>query len=168
MYLPTVHKGSGLIEVLVALLVLSIAILGFVGLQLRAASATAEAMNHVDAMNVAADMAERMRANPLAKNTYISNLNEAVQNTSTMTCISSSCSSTQFANFDTANAIAFANGNGLKIAAPLCGGTGSANCLVVAWGKTNASRGTQTSDCINSSTNTYVADSNCIIMELYK
>lgn len=61
-----IQKGAGMIEVLVALLLLAIGVLGFTALQLRAVEATNEALNRVQAMNIARDFAERIRINPYA------------------------------------------------------------------------------------------------------
>ena len=46
------HKGAGLMEVLVALVLLSIAVLGFVALQIRAIAASNEASMNVQATNM--------------------------------------------------------------------------------------------------------------------
>ena len=54
------QKGVGLLDILVALLLLAIAVLGFVALQLRAVEATAEGANRIQAMNIARDLAERL------------------------------------------------------------------------------------------------------------
>lgn len=60
------QRGVGMVEVLVALLLLAIGVLGFTALQLRAVSASMEASNQVLALNLARDLTERMRANPQA------------------------------------------------------------------------------------------------------
>ena len=60
------QKGVGLLDILVALLLLAIAVLGFVALQLRAVEATAEGANRIQAMNIARDLAEKMRINSSA------------------------------------------------------------------------------------------------------
>lgn len=60
------QAGVGMIEVLVALLLLAVGILGFTALQLRAVEATNEAMKRIQAMNIARDFAERIRVNPYA------------------------------------------------------------------------------------------------------
>jgi len=57
------QTGVGLVEVLVALVLLSIAVLGFVALQIRAITASNEATMNVQATNIARDLAERMRMN---------------------------------------------------------------------------------------------------------
>lgn len=60
------QQGVGMIEVLVALLLLAIGVIGFAALQLRAVDATNEALSRVQAMNLARDLAERIRINPYA------------------------------------------------------------------------------------------------------
>lgn len=59
------NQGVGMVEVLVALTLLAIGVLGFTALQLRAVDATAEANNRIQAMNLARDLAERIRATKL-------------------------------------------------------------------------------------------------------
>ena len=51
------QRGVGIVEVMVALLLLAIGVLGFTALQLRAVSASMEAGNQVAALNIARDRA---------------------------------------------------------------------------------------------------------------
>ena len=57
------QTGVGLVEIMVALLLLAVAVLGFVALQVRAIAASEEAGQNVQAMNLARDLSERMRMN---------------------------------------------------------------------------------------------------------
>ena len=57
-------RGVGLIEVLIALLVLSVGLLGVVGMQVTAKKANYEAVQRTTAAHLAADLIERVRANP--------------------------------------------------------------------------------------------------------
>jgi len=57
-------RGSTLIEVLVALLLLSIGGLGFIALQLKTVSTVNDAFNRTQALIIAQDVIERIRANP--------------------------------------------------------------------------------------------------------
>ncbi|ENW26250.1 type IV pilus modification protein PilV [Acinetobacter lwoffii NCTC 5866 = CIP 64.10 = NIPH 512] len=59
----TTQQGVGLVEVLVALILLSIGVLGFSMLQIRAMDASLDASKRIQAMNLARDLSERMRAN---------------------------------------------------------------------------------------------------------
>lgn len=62
----TYQRGVGLIEVMVAVLLLSIAILGFSALQVRAVSATDESLVRTKSMTLVRNLAEVMRAYPEA------------------------------------------------------------------------------------------------------
>ena len=57
------QKGVGMMEVLVAMVILSIAILGFVALQVRATAATDEALNRSDSLVILNGLAEKIRIN---------------------------------------------------------------------------------------------------------
>ena len=59
------QQGVGLMEVLVALLLLAIGVLGYTALQLRAVDASAEAMSRSQGMLILRGLAENIRANPL-------------------------------------------------------------------------------------------------------
>ena len=71
------QQGVGLIEVLVALLILAIGVMGFIALQYRAIEATAESGSRIQAINLARDLAERMRVNRGAEEVYAFQLNTA-------------------------------------------------------------------------------------------
>lgn len=60
------QRGVGLVEVLVAVLLLSIAVLGFSALQVRAISATDESLVRTKSMTVVRNLSEVMRAYPQA------------------------------------------------------------------------------------------------------
>ena len=60
------QQGVGLVEVLVAVLLLSVAVLGFSALQVRAISATDESLVRTKSLTVVRNLAEIMRAYPEA------------------------------------------------------------------------------------------------------
>lgn len=60
------EQGIGLVEVLVAVLLLSVAVLGFSALQMRAISATDESLVRTKSLTVVRNLAEVMRAYPEA------------------------------------------------------------------------------------------------------
>lgn len=163
------QKGVGMMEVLVALLILAIAVLGFTALQFRAISSTDEALQKVNAMDLARDLAERIRANRSAASTYVSNMNASSQTSAVSTsCLGSTvCTSDQMANYDTAQIMTRANALGMKIAVPNCqvSGTVTRRCIYVSWNKTQPTDGTNTTDCTNGGS--YQPTASCVIMELY-
>lgn len=60
------QRGVGLVEVLVAVLLLSVAVLGFSALQIKAVSATDESLVRTKSMTVVRNLSEVMRAYPEA------------------------------------------------------------------------------------------------------
>lgn len=69
-HLPVRQAGVGLIEVAIAILVLSIGALGLAGLQVTAKRAGFDAVQRSEATALAADLLERMRANRQALSAY--------------------------------------------------------------------------------------------------
>lgn len=64
------QRGFSFFEVLIAALIMGIGVLGFVGLQVRALDSTGIAHFRSQATVIAADLAERIRMNPTALDTY--------------------------------------------------------------------------------------------------
>ncbi|WP_227671408.1 type IV pilus modification protein PilV [Psychrobacter sp. 72-O-c] len=62
----TYQRGVGLVEVLVAVLLLSVAVLGFSALQMRAITATDESLVRTKSLTIVRNLAEVMRAYPEA------------------------------------------------------------------------------------------------------
>lgn len=161
------QQGVGLIEILVALLVLAIGILGFVALQYRAVEASSEATNRVQAINIARDMAERIRINRDAIEAYKTQTGTASnQSTFATNCITTACSSNDLADFDVSQVTTRALTLGMTVNMRTCSGNSDGrNCIYVAWGDTSATNGTGIGDCTNGTT--YNSASTCIVMEAY-
>lgn len=167
------EKGVGMIEVLVALLLLAIGVMGFTALQLKAVDATNEAMSKIEAMNVARDVAERIRVNKNGLATYISELNKTTQATLSTAglkkCLGSNvCSVTDMAKYDAAQIISQAQDTAMQIALPNCQVTGSVNrvCIYVAWGGTKPINHAADPDACTFG-GAYLPEAKCIVMELY-
>lgn len=131
------QRGVGLMEVLVALLVLSVGVLGYAGLQLRALDSTDETYMRSQAMAVAQDAVERMMANPGAASVYEteSNWGSAAAASLPQTCLTQNCTAAQIAAWDIAQLTWYANdllSQGV-VGVEDCA-TGSSQCVVVAWG----------------------------------
>lgn len=167
------QKGVGLIEVLVALLVLAVGILGFVALQYRAVEATSEAINRVQAMNVARDLAERIRANRDGLDDYVTQAaNADTLDDVTVDCIGDVCTVTELADFDVKQVKEKASNLGMTVNMLSCAGNrDERNCIYVAWGDTQADDAIAASDPDGSNYCTkgtaYLSTSTCVIMETY-
>ena len=153
------QTGVGLVEVLVALVLLSIAVLGFVALQIRAITASNEATMNVQATNIARDLAERMRMNRTGLAGYVAN-------TDTTDCATAFCDPEVMAKYDFRLVSSRAADLGMNMNVLNCqGSTLVRKCIYVAWEGTTATNGTGSSDCTNGAA--YVPNAKCIIMEVY-
>ncbi len=161
------QRGVGLMEVLVALVILSIAILGFAALQLRAVSASLEAGNNIHATNLARDLAERMRLNRSGFATYrAAATNVELNGAASTACETAACDATTLANYDLSQVRKKATDAGMQIAILPCQGTTlKRSCIYVSWDDTNPTNGSGANDCTNGTR--YRTNAKCIIMETY-
>lgn len=94
------QRGAGLIEVMVALLVLAIGLLGFAAMQTQGISQGQKAYLHSQAIFAAQDMVERMRANPIATSSYALSFTDSAP--SGTDCSAADCSPAALAGWDQA------------------------------------------------------------------
>lgn len=170
------QRGAGLLEVLVALLLLAVAVLGFVALQLRAVEGTIEGSNRIQAINIARDLSEKIRMNDSStaiaayKTQLASQTNQAAEPSA---CYTAFCTPALKAAFDVNQAYKQASSAGMTLNMMTCPGTANGRqCIYVAWGKTDAADTTATDKhiaCTTSSTSSfsYSDGSTCIVMEAY-
>lgn len=100
------HAGFTMIEIMVALLIFSIGLIGIAGLLASVIKHNQSSIYHSVAVTLATDISERIRANPSAKVEYITKLQGGTKDTTGSTaCIGSAadCSPTEMADFDAAN-----------------------------------------------------------------
>ncbi|WP_201616791.1 type IV pilus modification protein PilV [Psychrobacter urativorans] len=169
------QRGVGLVEVLVAVLLLSVAVLGFSALQLRAISATDESLVRTQALSVVRGLAENMRANAGELDTYKDAVNAADSSTTAVdSCqsLSNSCTSAQFAVKESNNAVAKLNEYDIKIKMDKCPSNESIpefskiKCVIAAWGDTLPEMSASTDACANTD-GIYNSGSTCVIVEAY-
>lgn len=89
--------GVGMVEVLVALVVMSVGMLGIAGLYVTTLQAKTTSLSRMKAVNLAYDMADRIRANPIATANYL--LSTTGTTTST-NCAGAICTPAQMAASD--------------------------------------------------------------------
>jgi type IV pilus assembly protein PilV len=158
------QHGVGLVEVLVALVLLAIAILGFTALQLRAIAASNEAGQNVQAMNIARDLSERIRVNR-------EGLLDYKEVASPKTCANETdaifCTATEMAEYDFKQVSNKANNLGMQLAIRNCqGSTGlKRKCIYVAWEGTTPTNGSDSPHCTNGVA--YLPQAKCVIVEVY-
>lgn len=162
------QQGVGLIEVLVSLLILGVAILGFVALQVRAVEATSEGVYKVQAINLARDISEKIRTNRTQLGTYITSFGSGPEGrvSFSVNCYNNFCTPAQKADFDVAQASLAAGRLGMTMNMITCDGVANGrSCIYVAWGDTSATNGEGADDC--TSNGAYRANSSCVVMETY-
>ena len=166
------QHGVGLVEVMVAVLLLSVAVLGFSALQLRAVSATDESLVRTQALSVVRGLAESMRANPLQMSAYQTTINATnLETTIDSSCqeLADSCSSEKIAIKEAKNAAVKLNEYEISMKMVACPGTAAFSeikCIVAAWGDTLPTLASSANACANES-GIYNSGSTCIIVEAY-
>ncbi|WP_086184298.1 type IV pilus modification protein PilV [Acinetobacter sp. ANC 4973] len=174
------QAGVGLMEVLVALLLLAIGVLGYAALQLRAMDASAEALTKSQGILILRGLSENMRANGAGQANYAAAVRgytsiAATPTAPTPSCYNPStlCTAAQMANYDAYSAAKSAFEIGMRITMAECPGVSSApvrrQCLYAAWNNTTLSATATTanvSQCM-SSTGIYVNTARCLMMEAY-
>lgn len=163
------QRGVGMIEVVIALLIFSIGVLGFAALQMTALTQSNDANHRTIAVLIAQDAVERMQANPGEQATYLDdedwptgvyganppgdcvNVTEANR-----------CSSEDMAEFDMAD-LAWMAANQLpggRIIADECTFNTSMDCVIVSWEEQNPE------DCTTNSEIATDVDSKCFVLEV--
>ncbi|WP_180028678.1 hypothetical protein [Acinetobacter sp. YH16032] len=114
---------------------------------MRAIDASHEAMSKLQAMNLARDLSEKIRANSNAYTQYQARINAETQTTTAKSCVQKGTTNpcvqaADFAHYDVAQIIKNANGLGMSIKMPNCqvsNNLQSRRCIYVAWEKQNLS-----------------------------
>ena len=140
--------GSTLVEVLVALLVLGIGIIGFSAIQLQSAAVVNDAYYRAHAVAIAQDVIERIRANPRGwPSHYASQEWQGSDTVVVKSCVASTLLAGSASGCDQVNDIAefdhFEVSQQLRISLPkatasiygACAGGGGVSCIDVAWGE---------------------------------
>lgn len=162
------QQGVGLIEVMVALLLLSVAVLGYSALQGQAIKATNESFERSQSLVMMRNIAEKIHANPAAITTYATGLNTSYASSSAPTekcgldgvIVTQLCSPEELAAAESYSLKAELQHYDFQIQMHPCpntGGTGTdaatnimySYCLISAWGETTPTIGTDDeTDCL--------------------
>ncbi|PIE47215.1 MAG: type IV pilus modification protein PilV [Gammaproteobacteria bacterium] len=172
------QKGVGLIEVLVALLLLAIAVLGYSALQMTAIKLTNESAKRTTANLIMQQLGQNIRANPTAIKVYANQLNQGFNPSAAspnQLCgiklaslgNSNSCTAQQLAVAEADVITQKTQQAGLTIKMIACPASGRHDvyCAIIAWGKTLAIMGENMNACVNNK-GIYHPNSTCLIAEL--
>lgn len=153
------QRGVGLIEILVSLLILGLAVLGFSMVNLQSVKATTESVDRTQVLIIMRSFTEKIKANSSAMSTYVdefTNMNAATPTASTPPdCQANSCNPSNIAKSDVAKIKSEIDNLGIKMNLVACPSTGTsatastatANnvmysyCLISSWGHTNPTIG---------------------------
>lgn len=163
------QTGVGLVEVMVALLLLAVAILGYSALQGQAIKSTNESFERSQSLVMMRNIAEKIHANPSAIATYVAQLNVAAVPTApgnqcglNGVAVTTLCTPAQLAEAESYKVRADLQNYDFQIQMHPCpntGGTGAtaatnimfSYCLISAWGDTTPTIGvTADTDCLTS------------------
>lgn len=162
------QRGVGMMEVLVALFILAIGVLGFSVLQLRALQATAEATDRTMAMTLARDLTDRMRVNRLALGDYTTAIN-TTSDATVSNCVGAAityapnCDAKVMAVYDASQIKRKAAELGQSVVMKRCDGS-ARTCVYVAWGMTEIDAD-DVSQCMEDGV--YKPDAQCLVMEAF-
>lgn len=195
MTFKTTQLGVGLIEVMVALLLLSVAVLGYSALQGQAIKATNESFERSQSLVIMRTIGEKIRANPNAIGTYETLLKQPSATVPTNKCgldgqaITTLCTSTELATAESYNITTELSNYDFKVQMHPCPNTGGTSasaatsimysyCLISAWGTTTPTIGTDSEkDCLSKrilkeddsvlqAGGNYYPKSTCMMMEI--
>ncbi len=168
--LKNAQTGIGLVEVMVALLLLAVAVLGFSAMQMRAIQATDETLYRSDAMVAVRNIAEDMRLYPTQaqKAAYRDFVNNPTA--PTVNCASAACNETQQMEYNAYQSIQLAKDSQVNISAIDCPGINNSEfqkiCLIAAWGNTEPKMDASDTACTDAN-GIYKKGATCFVMETY-
>lgn len=167
------QKGIGIVEIMVALILLAIAVLGFSAMQTTAVKATSESVDRTQALTIMRSISEKIRTNSSAVDEYQKQFNSLSNNIDKGTTFNAPtkrcdnitdnkpCTPTELAASDTYDTYLRIKDLGFNmniVACPATGGTGTtastsvmySYCIIAAWDKTKPTKGSdKDKDCIS-------------------
>ena len=188
MRIGNTQAGVGLIEVMVALLLLAVAVLGFSAMQMSAIKATDESLMRTRSLAIMRGGAETMRTNPsgiAAFKTAINGSSDSVTFDSKVitkiSCVTSantaptaaaSCTINQLATRDGLLLKSYASANDINIGmapngCPGTSGNQELQCFVASWGDTTVDLSDTAPKACAKANGSYKNGAECFIMEAY-
>ncbi|PCJ39684.1 MAG: type IV pilus modification protein PilV [Moraxellaceae bacterium] len=144
--------GASLVEILVSLLILGIGVVGVVAMQLQSVMVVNDAYHRTQAIAIAQDVIERIKANPRGwPDLYVSQQWRGVDSMLQEPCakktmpvdVGQGCDLAEeiarYDHFEVSNLLAVALPQGIVHIAYQCSGNNSAACVEVAWENEGAS-----------------------------
>lgn len=177
--LNTKERGIGLIEVMVALVLLAINVLGFMAVQTYSLKKTSETIEQTSSLSLMRDLAEKIRANPDGMEDYVKQVNKTSISAPSKKCgldgnAPGSCTAEELAIAEVYEIKKSMKKMDVSLGMVVCPGTKNnglmeTNCLIAAWSGTKPTAGTSASGghCIEATTGVYFRRSNCVMMDVF-
>lgn len=181
--------GIGLVEVMVALLLLAVAVLGFSALNMVSVKATDDSVLIANANTVMRGLSEDLRLNPKNIPGYQKEIQSVLGNVSdtkdycaavtdyktssvTKNCDSYSCTAEELVKYNSWSAMQQACNNGILVNMVTCPGTADKQlrqCIIASWNGTKPifAANSQSNKACADTSGIYHAGSDCVIMESY-
>lgn len=182
------QAGVGLIEVMVALLLLAVAVLGFSAMQMSAIRATDESLMRTRSLTIMRGGAESIRTNPTGIAAFKAAINgttdsvtidskaitkdSCIQNTNAAPTDAANCTIDQLATRDGLLMRSYAVANDINMGmvpngCPGTSGNQERQCFVASWGDTTVQLNDSANDACANVNGTYKNGAECFIMEAY-
>ena len=182
------QRGVGLVEVMVALLLLAVAVLGFSAMQLSAVKATDESLMRTQSISAIKSLSESMRILPHSSPIYRKQINDIYKGStndenfisayctnantyaaSAINCSTTNCTSEQTVKYNVGAIVKSACSKDIILNIEICPKTGGVNerqCIIAAWNQTKPTMVDEKSSCTDAS-GSYKPAASCFIMEAY-
>ena len=188
MKIESTQAGVGLIEVMVALLLLAVAVLGFSAMQMSAIKATDESLMRTRSLAIMRGGAETMRTNPSGISAFKAALNgssdsvnvdgktitksSCITSASSAPTAASNCTINQLATRDALLLKSYASANDINIGmvpggCPGTSGKQELQCFVASWGDTTVELSDTEPKACAKANGSYKNGAECFIMEAY-
>ncbi|MEN2752028.1 type IV pilus modification protein PilV [Psychrobacter sp. FBL11] len=186
----TTQAGVGLIEVMVALLLLTVAVLGFSAMQMSAIKATDESLMRTRSISTMKSLSESMRILPNTGPIYREQVNSVYKSskkvnsdydisayckdvktysTAAPDCNTDDCSIDEMVNHNVGIILVAACEKEVALNMEVCTDTNDMNerqCIIAAWSQTKPTMNDEKYSCTDAN-GTYKPNASCFIMEAY-
>lgn len=185
----TFQRGVGLVEVIVALLLLAVAVLGFSAMQLGAVKATDESLMRTQSISAIKTLSESMRILPDSSPLYRKQVNDIYKSStyineslissyctkadtyaaSAKNCNTANCTSEETVKYNVGAIVKSACSKDIALNIETCPNTSGVNerqCIIAGWNQTKPTMTDESASCTDAS-GSYKPAASCFIMEAY-
>lgn len=183
------QRGVGLVEVMVALLLLAVAVLGFSAMQLSAVKATDESLMRTHSISAIKTLSESMRILPDSSSLYKKQINDIYKSstytdksltssyctkadtyaTTAKNCNTANCTSDEMVKYNVSAIVKSTCSKDITLNIETCPNTSNVNerqCIIAGWNQTKPTMTDEDFSCTDANGG-YKPAASCFIMEAY-